>query len=220
MSAADSDAECMPDSERLPPIKKTSKDVPPQQTIDNFRKKFTTKHPGKPFTVLPNNLYAKRAAFQASRKGAPSKNAIASYEQAAAICKARVRSAVESDVHIQKLTLDDISDDGLGSSSDIDVPSNNSPGTDSDSDTDEPIPTPAAPFQSSEIPADDFTDDPWNAVCVSGLRLYTKGSQAEIEVVRKQDEGETVESKKLDVDDQAADATKRLQKSRLMEEQQ
>lgn len=95
MSAADSDHECAPDSKTLPSIKKISKDVPPQQIIDKFWKKFTTKHPGKPFTILPDNLYAKRAAFQASRKAAPSKNAIASYEQAAATCKAKVEKIVQ-----------------------------------------------------------------------------------------------------------------------------
>ena len=95
MSAADSDAESRPDSK--PPLlpKKTSKDVPPQQSIDKFWKKFTTKHPGKPFTVLPDNLYAKRAAVQASRKAGPSKNAMASYEQAAASCKAKVEKIVQ-----------------------------------------------------------------------------------------------------------------------------
>ena len=95
MSAADSDAESRPDSKPPTPPKKTSKDVPPQQSIDKFWKKFTTKHPGKPFTVLPDNLYAKRAAVQASRKAGPSKNAIASYEQAAATCKAKVEKIVQ-----------------------------------------------------------------------------------------------------------------------------
>ena len=91
MSTTDSDAENRPDSKHsLPP-----KDVPPQQSIDKFWKKFTTKHPGKPFTVLPDDLYAKRAAAQASRKAAPSKNAIASYEQAAATCKAKVDKIVK-----------------------------------------------------------------------------------------------------------------------------
>ena len=127
---------------------------------------------------------------------------------------------VESEVHFQNLTLDGISDDGLSWSSDIDVPSDSSSEPDSDSDTDEPAPPPTDPSQSSENPANDFANDPWNAVCVFGLRVYSKGSQAEIEVVKKQDDGESVESKKLDVDDQAADATKKLQKGRPSEEQQ
>lgn len=121
---------------------------------------------------------------------------------------------------LQHLTLDDISDDGLSWSSDVDVPSDSESEHDSDSDTDEPASPPTDPSQSSEQPADDVANDPWNAVCVFGLRVYTKGSQAEIEVVRKQDDGESVESKKLDVDDQAADATKKLQKGRPGEEKQ
>ena len=95
MSVADSDAESRPDSKSPLPHKKTSKDVPAQQSIDKFWKKFTTKNPGKLFTVLPDNLYAKRAAVQASRKAGTLKNAIASYEQAAAICKAKVEKIVQ-----------------------------------------------------------------------------------------------------------------------------
>ena len=129
-------------------------------------------------------------------------------------------NAVESDVRFQKLSLDDISDDGLSWSSDIDVPSDSSSETGSDSDIDEPAPPTTDLSQSSEKPADDFANDPWNAVCVFGLRVYSKGSQVEIEVVGKQDVGESVESKKLDVDDQAADATKKLQKGEPGEEQQ
>lgn len=128
-------------------------------------------------------------------------------------------NAVESDVRFQKLTLDDISDDGLSWSSDIDVPSDSSSETDSNSDIDEPPPTTDL-SQSSEKPADDFANDPWNAVCVFGLRVYSKGSEVEIEVIGKQDVGETIESKKLDVDDQAADATKKLQKGGPREEQE
>lgn len=97
MSAAGSHTEDRPDPKLPTASKKTRKDVHPQQTIDKFWKKFTTKYPGKPFTVLPDNLYAKRAALQASRKADPSKNATASYEQAAATCKAKVEKIVEGD---------------------------------------------------------------------------------------------------------------------------
>ena len=95
MSVAGSDVENRVDS--TPPLrpKKTHKDVDPQQSIDKFWKKFTTKHPGKPFTVLPDNLYAKRAAVLASRKAGLPKNAVASYEQAAATCKAKVEKIVQ-----------------------------------------------------------------------------------------------------------------------------
>lgn len=130
-------------------------------------------------------------------------------------------NVVETDVQFQNLTLDNISDDGLSWNSDIDAPSDSSSETDSDSDSDsdtdadEPATSPT-----KEQPADDPANDPWNAVCVFGLRIYSKGSQAEIEVVRKQDGEDSVESKKLDVDDQAADATKKLQKGSAREEQQ
>ena len=130
-------------------------------------------------------------------------------------------NVVETDVQFQNLTLDNISDDGLSWNSDIDAPSDSSSETDSDSDsdsdTDSDEPATSSP---KEQPADDPANDPWNAVCVFGLRIYSKGSQAEIEVVRKQDGEDSAESKKLDVDDQAADATKKLQKGSAREEQQ
>ena len=95
MSAADSDAESSLDS--APPLlrRKTGKNVPVQKNIDKFWKKFTTKNPGKLFTVLPDNLYAKRAALQASRNAGILKNAVASYEQAAATCKAKVEKIAQ-----------------------------------------------------------------------------------------------------------------------------
>lgn len=91
MSVAGSDAERTPESK--PPLLR-KKIIPPQKSIDKFWKKFTTKHPGKPFTVLPDNLYAKRGALLASRKAGVPKNAVASYEQAAATCKAKVEKIV------------------------------------------------------------------------------------------------------------------------------
>ena len=99
MSAAASDAGNSPEPVTVtltpaPPPTKPSNHVSPQKSIDKFWKKFTTKHPGKPFTILPDNLYAKRAAIQASRRVAASKNAVASYEQAAATCKAKVDKIV------------------------------------------------------------------------------------------------------------------------------
>lgn len=94
MSAVNSDAETKSDSKPPLPPNMTSKNVPPQQSIDRFWKRFTTKYPGKPFTVLPDNLYAKRAAVQAARNAGLPKNAVASYEQAAATCKAKVEKIV------------------------------------------------------------------------------------------------------------------------------
>ena len=95
MAYIDSDTESNPPTEPSPLPKKVNKNVPPQQSIDNFWKRFTTKHPGKLFTILPDNLYAKRAAIRASQEKAPSKNAVASYEQAAAACRAKVEKIVK-----------------------------------------------------------------------------------------------------------------------------
>lgn len=127
-------------------------------------------------------------------------------------------NAINIDGQLQNLTLDNMSDDGLTWSSDVDVPFDSSSNSDSDSDTEEPAPAPTEP--ASEQPADDVANDPWNAVCVFGLRVYSKGSQAEIEVVKKLNDDDSAGSKKLDVDDQAADATKKLQKGSAKEEQQ
>ena len=95
MSAIDLnlDNESIPPSVPLPP-KQASTGVSAQKSIDKFWKTFTTKHPGKVFTVLPDDLYAKRAAILASRTPAASKNAVASYEAAVALCKAKVEKIV------------------------------------------------------------------------------------------------------------------------------
>ena len=130
-------------------------------------------------------------------------------------------NVVETDTQFQNLTLDNISDDGLSWNSDIDAPSD-SPSqsdSDSDSDTDTDADAPAS-SSTKDQPADDPANDPWNAVCIFGLLIYSKGSQAEIEVVRQQDgEDPSVENRKLDVDDRAADATKKLQKGSKGDEQ-
>ena len=133
-------------------------------------------------------------------------------------------NVVETEIQFQDLTLDNISDDGLSWNSDIDAPSDSPSETDSDSDSDTDIDADAnAPASSStgDQPADDPANDPWNAVCVFGLLVYSKGSQAEIEVVRQQDgEDSSADSRKLDVDDRAADATKKLQKGSKGDEKQ
>ena len=125
-------------------------------------------------------------------------------------------NVIETDLQFRDLTLDNISDDGLSWNSDIDAPSDSPSETetdsDSDSDTDNDADAPASSSTKDQA-ADDPADDPWNAVCVFGLLVYSKGSQAEIEVVRRQDcEDSSVGNRKLDVDDRAADATKKLQK--------
>lgn len=98
-----------------------------------------------------------------------------------------------------ELTLDDISDDGLSWSSDIDAPSDSdsddSEESDSDSDFFEKMVTPNKKDkeESSEgKPEAESSKGPWNAVCVFGLRVYTKEARAAIEVIRKSDDGKTV----------------------------
>lgn len=67
----------------------------PQRGIDDFWDKFTTKHPGKIFTILPDNLYAKRAAAHAPKGAIPGVNALASYEQAVDSCRSKVAKIVK-----------------------------------------------------------------------------------------------------------------------------
>lgn len=73
------------------PVKKQA----PQKSIDEFWNKFTTKHPGKIFTILPDNLYAKRAAAHAPKGSIPGKNALASYDEAVQSCKTKVAKIVK-----------------------------------------------------------------------------------------------------------------------------
>jgi hypothetical protein len=74
-----------------PPARKHA----PQRSIDQFWDKFTTKHPGKIFTILPDNLYAKRAAAHAPKGSIPGVNALASYDQAVASCRNKVAKIVK-----------------------------------------------------------------------------------------------------------------------------
>jgi hypothetical protein len=64
----------------------------PQKTIDQFWSTFTSKEPGKPFSVLPDNGYAKRAAAQ-TPTGV--KSVLASYSEARASCEAKVAKIVQ-----------------------------------------------------------------------------------------------------------------------------
>jgi len=74
-----------------PPVRKQA----PQRNIDEFWNKFTTKHPGKIFTILPDNLYAKRAAAHAPKGSIPGVNALASYEEARESCCRKVAKIVK-----------------------------------------------------------------------------------------------------------------------------
>ena len=72
-------------------VKKKAAKQAPQQTIDEFWAKFTTKHPGKAFTVLPNNLYAQRVEKNVPKGLIKGENAVASFEEAVETCKKKVQ---------------------------------------------------------------------------------------------------------------------------------
>ncbi|KAI0864295.1 hypothetical protein F4860DRAFT_465773 [Xylaria cubensis] len=73
--------------------RKKDTDKTPQQTIDEFWSKFTTKAPGKATTVIPSNEYAERAARRSNK--AVGTTTQASFEEAAAVCKAKVAKIVK-----------------------------------------------------------------------------------------------------------------------------
>ncbi|TGJ88705.1 hypothetical protein E0Z10_g18 [Xylaria hypoxylon] len=72
---------------------KKNKQQTPQQAIDEFWTKFTTKAPGKATTVIPSNEYAERVARRSSK--AVGTTTQASYDEAAAVCKAKVAKIVK-----------------------------------------------------------------------------------------------------------------------------
>ncbi|KAL8952671.1 MAG: hypothetical protein Q9222_001439 [Ikaeria aurantiellina] len=86
-----SQAEHPPSSVGAPALKKVKKRAP-QRNVDEFWDKFTTKFPGKIYSILPANVYAKTKAAQ-SPSGLIHGRAIGkSYDEAAADCRAAVES--------------------------------------------------------------------------------------------------------------------------------
>jgi len=75
--------------------KQRRKKHPPQKTIDEFWASFNSKTPGKVYTILPDNQYARRAAARAPRGIVPGRNAIASYDDAVRSCEAKVAKIVK-----------------------------------------------------------------------------------------------------------------------------
>ena len=59
------------------------------------------------------------------------------------------------------------------------------------------------PIGDDDNDLEEYSSDPWNAVCVVGLRLYTKVGQASVKVIRpsEDDERQEKEETPLDVDD-------------------
>ncbi|KAL3302603.1 calpain family cysteine protease [Colletotrichum asianum] len=70
-----------------------AKQQPPQDIIDEFWTKFTTKTPGKATTVIPQNEYAEKVARRsAAATGVCTQT---SYDEAAAVCKTKVDKIVQ-----------------------------------------------------------------------------------------------------------------------------
>ncbi|QGI82335.1 hypothetical protein CEK26_009034 [Fusarium fujikuroi] len=74
--------------------------VTPQQAIDKFWKQFTTKNPGKATTVIPSNTYTDLAAKRGNQ--VTTTTTLASYEDAAATCRAKVEKIVKECRRINK----------------------------------------------------------------------------------------------------------------------
>ncbi|KAM0185415.1 hypothetical protein ACHAPI_012172 [Fusarium lateritium] len=74
--------------------------VTPQQVIDKFWKQFTTKNPGKATTVIPSNTYTDFAAKRGNQVTTTTTEA--SYEEAAATCRAKVEKIVKECRRINK----------------------------------------------------------------------------------------------------------------------
>jgi hypothetical protein len=113
------------------------------------------------------------------------------------------------------LTLSDVSSDDLGWDSELDAPDDTS---DEGESFDFSGPDMKDGKGGKDDDADEFERDPWNAVCVIGLRVFSKGQEVTIDVIRDDDdihtgEGGEMESpmfnygrKTLDVDDSAKDS--------------
>ncbi|KAI1494177.1 hypothetical protein F5X96DRAFT_676631 [Biscogniauxia mediterranea] len=75
------------------PAFRAKKKQTPQEAIDEFWSKFTTKTPGKATTVIPHNEYAEKAARRSNQ--AVGTLTQTSYEEAAAVCRAKVDKIVK-----------------------------------------------------------------------------------------------------------------------------
>ena len=74
---------------------KSNKKQDPQTVINEFWKNFNSTTPGKPFSILPDNLYAKRAALNAPKGVIPGHKAVVSYDEAVDACKNKVARIVK-----------------------------------------------------------------------------------------------------------------------------
>ncbi|PTB49747.1 hypothetical protein M431DRAFT_125377 [Trichoderma harzianum CBS 226.95] len=82
--------------------RKLVKHQTPQEAIDEFWAKFTTKAPGKATTVIPQNPYTAKVARKNSKAASSSTTTQASYETAAAMCRAKVEKIVQECRRVNK----------------------------------------------------------------------------------------------------------------------
>lgn len=116
-----------------------------------------------------------------------------------------------------QLSLSDISDDDLSWDSELDDPEHSDEEEGLDQNTREySMFSTSRGGSNKQKPEDDTEnqDDPWNAVCVVGLRVYSKDTDLKIEVVRQTDEGRDEHEERqdyqrgLDVDDANKDPSR------------
>ncbi|KAL6890393.1 hypothetical protein GGI43DRAFT_218990 [Trichoderma evansii] len=82
--------------------RRVAKQQTPQEAIDEFWAKFTTKAPGKATTVIPQNPYTARVARKNAKTSSSSTTTQASYETAAAMCRAKVEKIVQECRRVNK----------------------------------------------------------------------------------------------------------------------
>lgn len=99
-AVADPVAEAAEEAEKA--LLKKLKKQNPQKTIDDFWARFTIKTPGQAFTVLPDNLHAKQAARYSPEGVIPAHATAASFEEAAATCKAKVEKIVKENRRVNQ----------------------------------------------------------------------------------------------------------------------
>lgn len=70
-----------------PDAPKKVKKQSPQKTVDQLWEAFTTKHPGKVRSILPNNIYAETKAAKSPKGVVHSQKAGKSFDEAVAECR-------------------------------------------------------------------------------------------------------------------------------------
>lgn len=83
-----------PQTSSRPPRSKAFRNQAPQETVRQFWIQFNAEHPGKVFTILPDNPHARSKAAQQSNGVIQSSAAVRSYEQARRECKLAVERIV------------------------------------------------------------------------------------------------------------------------------